>query len=104
MRLEDLLIKYEDEIMYQCFGTVISDELYLKYTQIYSYEWEECIKEVVETYNIFIKAKQKVKPIMLTTMFLSYWCGILTEEDMEALNIDKLKRTFKKILTEMEVK
>ena len=74
------------------------EELYLKYTQIYSCEWKECIRDVVETYNIFIEAKQKVKPIMLTTMFLSYCCGILTEEKMEALNIDKLKGTFKKYL------
>lgn len=104
MKLEDLLIKYEDEIMYQCFGKVISDELYLKYAQIYPYEWTGCIEDLTEEYTAFTNADKKITPIMLTTLFLSQWRGVMTEEDFERLDMESLEYTFKKILTEMEVK
>lgn len=103
MRLEDLLIKYEDEIIYQCFGALISDELYLKYTKIYPYEWTDCIKDLTEEYTAFTNANKKITPIMITTLFLSQWKGVMTEEDFEKLDIESLKYTFEKILTEMEM-
>lgn len=103
MKLEDLLIKYEDEIMYQCFGEVISDELYFKYTQIYPYEWTGCIEDLTEEYTSFTNANKKITPIMLTTLFLSQWKGVMTEEDFEKLDIESLEHTFRKILEELEV-
>ncbi|WP_300449584.1 hypothetical protein [Fusobacterium sp.] len=103
MKLKNLLIKYEDEIMYQCFGEVINDELYLKYTQIYSCEWRNCIEDIVNDYNDFINAKQKINSMMLTTLFISQWKGVMTEEDLEKLDMKSLEYTFKKILTEMEM-
>lgn len=103
MKLENLLIKYEDEIMYKCFGEVINGKLYFKYTQIYPYEWTGCIEDLTEEYTAFTNANKKITPTMLTTLFLSQWKGVMTEEDFEKLDMKSLEYTFEKILTEMEV-
>lgn len=88
--------------MYQCFGEVISDEMYLKYIQIYPYEWASCIEDLAEEYTVFTNANKKITPTMLTTLFLSQWKGVMTEEDFERLDMESLEYTFEKILTEME--
>ena len=100
MKLGNLLLKYENEIMAICFG---SKNKWLEVSYFCQDDWIECKNELYDFYDLFTDNNIKIEPIMLTSVFLTYY-GLITEKiKIEKESVEKLENIFRKILEELEM-
>ena len=100
MELDDPLLKYENEIMTICFG---SKDKRLKVLYFCQDDWVECKNVLYDFYTLFTDNNIKIEPIMLTSIFLTYYCSITEKIKIEKESVEKLENIFRKILEEMEM-
>lgn len=99
MNFKELLIEYEEKLIVSCFSL----DTYLDFYSMYHNEVIDYRDTMVEFYNNLTKLGQKVKPIMLTTLFLHYWNFAIIKDNIINLDISRLENIFKKMLEELEV-